>query len=135
VSLRVDKLWNLPFFSSQVHHLLKAKYSTKLKKNLVGKRKVTKETKQPAKNPATTAVATTTARGGHWSAVLPRFLNDAFCALPWIAALALDHSSSAYWACFASSPDLVWPILHDFLLTLGSIYVNQIKTQTRKTQA
>jgi len=47
----------------------------------------------------------------------------------------LGSSLLGQWAYCANSLDLVWPILHTFILTLGSIYVNlQSKTQTSQNQ-
>jgi len=95
-----------------------------------GKTKGHKKPQQEEGDPAAATVAATTTRGGHWQAVLPLFSNVALCAVPWTAGLVLDHLSCTCWASFANFLCLIWPNLHGFLLTLGSIYVNmQPKTR------
>jgi len=106
-------------FSNQVHHLLKEKYSTNRitkggEENETTRGKSRGKTKGREENKTTQRKSGHQGRGSHWPVVLVRFLNTAFCALPWTACFALDHISWAYWACFASFLDLVWHNLHLF---------------------
>jgi len=128
---RVCQAMNTTSFSSQVHHLLKAKFSkNQRKKNRVGKRMVTEETKQEKPGchgrdshhgPWWTPRL---GRGAHWSRVSHFPTPLCFGASFQFAGFAIDHPSWPYWACFASSLDLSWPILHAFLVILDSISVH-----------
>ena len=84
-----------------------------------------KEAKTPGKNGLPRPMVATMVRP--WYSLVGAILisrSAAFCVSLCIAGLALEHPSWAYWASFANFLDLVWPNLHAFLLTLGSLRIN-----------
>ena len=74
-------------------------------------------------------VATTMGRGGLWPPGSGASQTLRFVQLFGPSSFALDHSSWAYCASFATFLDLAWLKVHAFLLIFGSIYVHlQSKT-------